>query len=160
MAALAIQPVFAAPPENKGKETKVHKVRPAHPNNRGRGKAKGKQAHQRLNTYKRNQEQSIKRTHLPKQEPGIPITEISVGENEILSNLEDALNKLQHSRWLHNPNDSRREQGNMGQFHMIAPYGHDKDSDRTGFGNKGRLIRPIPNPSNEPPYEPPPEPPE
>lgn len=66
---------------------------------------------------------------------------------------------LERARWFHNPNDERG-QGNMGKVDMIAPYGHDKDSDRKElYGNRGRVVRePEPEPEPDPEPEPEPEP--
>ena len=76
-----------------------------------------------------------------------------------LNSAEEALGKLERARWAHNPNDTRG-QGNMGNVDMLDPYGHDKDSDRLElYGNRGRVIREVPEPE-PPPEEPPPEPPD
>ncbi len=73
---------------------------------------------------------------------------------ELVGELGLAMNRLENSRWYHNPNDDRG-QGNMGKVDMLDPYGHDKDSDRMElYGNRGRLIRLL-DPVAEP--EPPPE---
>lgn len=69
-----------------------------------------------------------------------------------MKSAEKALAKLESARWAYNPNDTRG-QGNMGKVTMIAPYGHDKDSDRLEvYGNRGRVVRETPEP---PPVEPP-----
>jgi len=83
-------------------------------------------------------------------------------EKNILNDAKTALEKLENSRWAYNPNDTRG-QGNMGRVTMIAPYGHDKDSDRMElYGNRGRVIRsepePTPTPEPEPTSTPEPEP--
>jgi len=70
-----------------------------------------------------------------------------------LTSAQNALNKLDRSSWRYNPNDTRG-QGNMGNVIMIAPYGHDKDSDRLAlYGNRGRVItvEPTPDPIPEDP---------
>jgi hypothetical protein len=65
-----------------------------------------------------------------------------------------------YSRWSYNPHDERG-QGNMGKPDMVAPYGHDKDSDRLELtGSRGKVIRSAePPPEPEPPPDPEPEPP-
>ncbi len=79
-------------------------------------------------------------------------------EKNTLNDAKTALEKLENSRWAYNPNDTRG-QGNMGQVAMIAPYGHDKDSDRMElYGNRGRVIRPEPTPTPTPEPEPTPAP--
>ncbi len=76
-----------------------------------------------------------------------------------LKSAEEALGKLEHARWAYNPNDTRG-QGNMGHVDMLDPYGHDKDSDRLElYGNRGRVIREVPEPEPPPEEPPPPEPP-
>jgi len=78
-------------------------------------------------------------------------------QKRLLLNLDQALNKLQQARWFYNPNDDRG-QGNMSKNEMIAPFGHDKDSDRKEvYGNRGRVVR-LPEPQPEPTPEPQPEP--
>jgi hypothetical protein len=47
----------------------------------------------------------------------------------IMEYLDGALKKTGNAQWGLNPHDLRG-QGNMGRPDMIAPYGHDKDSDR------------------------------
>lgn len=83
-----------------------------------------------------------------------------------LNSAQNALEKLERSSWWYNPKDTRG-QGNMGNVIMLAPYGHDKDSDRLElYGSRGRVIKteptpePVPDPEPEPEPEPPtPEPP-
>ena len=72
-----------------------------------------------------------------------------------LVRLKNALQKLERSRWAHHPHDTRG-QGNMGRPTMLAPYGHDKDSDRMElYGNRGRVIKESELPPEPDPYYPP-----
>jgi len=66
--------------------------------------------------------------------------------------------KEEASKWSYNPNDDRG-QGNTGKPEMIAPFGHDKDSDRKEvYGNRGRIIKQEePEPEPPPPPDPDPE---
>ena len=182
MAGLAIQPIYGAPKNgdkekghNKGGigqkigQTKEHKEHPSHPVNKGQIK----KLQRFLNSDENKQQLLFKGTHLL-GELDVMDYEIPAGaeESEILQNLQEALNQLERSRWSYNPQDERG-QGNMGKVDMLAPYGHDKDSDRMElYGNRGRVIRvsePIPEqpPQEEPlppeepipPEEPLPEPP-
>ena len=58
----------------------------------------------------------------------------------LMKEVKERLAKIDNSRWSYNPNDDRG-QGNMGNVTMIAPYGHDKDSDRLAlYGNRGSRI--------------------
>ena len=77
----------------------------------------------------------------------------------ILKELDSSLRKLEHARWDFNPSDER-SQGNKGKVDMLAPYGHDKNSDRKKLcGNNGRVIKEIePTPVPEPEPTPVPEP--
>lgn len=154
--------------KGKGRITKTIK-RNNHP---ARGKPiKIKEAALQRNLIKREQEQMEKREH---QKYGkVPYRFVDTDNEIILSNLEDALRKLGHTRYSYNPHD-QRGQGNMGKVDMLAPYGHDKDSDRMElYGNRGRVIRtqeaepvlepvsepvPVPEPIPEPEPEPEPEP--
>ncbi|UCC94868.1 MAG: hypothetical protein JSW40_08660 [Candidatus Omnitrophota bacterium] len=84
-------------------------------------------------------------------------------KDALIKDLQGNLKKLESLGWSYNPNDDRG-QGNMGKNTMIAPYGHDKDSDRKElYGNRGRVIRfinPGPDPTPDPEPEPPPPEPE
>lgn len=134
----------------------------------------GKRELQRSHAIKREQEQVGVRAYLPEvqrihQQKRYETTgyfsrkDLAERKNEkkLLSDLKDALIKLNHSRWSYNPGDERG-QGNMGRVDMLAPFGHDKDSDRMElYGNRGRVIRivePIPEPEPEPTPEPEPIP--
>jgi hypothetical protein len=152
--------------EDKGKggdktiEIKEKKEHPVHSENQGR-----------RNLIKKQQEESIVRENQPEREIyGRPFEgSVAREQNIIIGDLEKSLEKLDHARWAYNPND-QRGQGNMGKPDMIAPYGHDKDSDRKElYGNRGRVIKttvpeppapePTPPPAPEPTPPPAPEPP-
>jgi len=116
------------PGKAKGKEEKTH---PVHPENHGKLMSA-------MHRKDKEKKQRTLREHLPEgQAYDEPI--LNPDDDEaMLSNLEDALIKLEHAKWSYNPHDDRG-QGNMGRVDMLAPYGHDKDSDRMElYGNRGR----------------------
>jgi hypothetical protein len=153
------------PGKAKGKDKVVEiKGNKAHPENHGRLVS----AMHRKNKQKKQQGLMRAREHLPEGNAyGRPLFHFEQDDEAILNNLENALSKLEHARWAYHPHD-QRGQGNMGNVDMLAPYGHDKDSDRMElYGNRSRVIRieepepdpaPVPDPIPEPEPEPEPDP--
>lgn len=160
MLTLAVGPVYSASNgkgEGKGKGREEKTNHRADPLTRGKGNKKGLL---RRRAIDRDREQLDAREYLP-EEPGPIIEEGTILINFILIDLREALFELENARWSYNPHDERG-QGNMGEVDMLAPYGHDKDSDRMElYGNRGRVIRavePEPEPTPEPDPQPTPEP--
>jgi hypothetical protein len=149
------------PGKAKGKDKTVEiKEKKAHPENHG----KLMSAMHRKDKQKKQHALMKTREHLPEGHSyGRPLPYFEQGDEAILNNLEEALKKLEHAKWAYHPND-QRGQGNMGSVVMLAPFGHDKDSDRMElYGNRGRVIRieepePTPEPVPDPLPEPEPEP--
>lgn len=157
------------PSDNAASKAK-HLLPPA---NRGK---EPKKEFQRIHAVNKNKEQEEMRAYLPESQKSqrqkyyrtadhsIRRELVDKKNEKILKDLEEALRNLKHSRWSYNPHDERG-QGNMGKVDMIAPYGHDKDSDRMElYGNRGRVIKaestpePVPEPIPEPEPEPEPAP--
>lgn len=134
--------------------------RPLHPEGKGYIKHLNHQLlqPQAINAPRIINAESIIRAQGP-EVSGVSYEVFEKGEKEELNNYFE---EFEHAKWWYNPHDPRG-QGNMGRPDMIAPYGHDKDSDRLElYGNRGRVIKdeqPQPPPEPEPPPpEPSPEP--
>ena len=154
--------------DHEGHIEKTHPTHPVHVPDRARGHGA---ALRRELSISRERQQVTMRQRLPDQNALRRIVRDTGHRSEkrdvrLMKSLNEAISKLEHSRWAYNPHDDRG-QGNMGSVDMIAPYGHDKDSDRKElYGNRGRVIRaveptppPEPTPEPTPPPEPVPEPP-
>lgn len=171
---LIVAPLYSAPKEDKGKghnKSEESKEPPGQIKNENKG-SKGlkightmnKKGQRRKHAIDKIKAESNMRETIPGQEVKQEVRQRIIEQRterenqKILNNLEKALQKLEHSRWAYNPNDTRG-QGNMGKPDMLAPFGHDKDSDRKElYGSNSRVIKTEPTP--EPPPEEPPVPPE
>lgn len=88
--------------------------------------------------------ENLKRRQNRNEEPGDEL-------NNKGKKIEKTRSSLEHARWSSNPHDDRG-QGNMGKPAMQDPFGHDKDSGRTG-SERGR-----PKPVQDPVFVPEPLP--
>jgi|GEM_PF-2193787 len=165
--AVCLTAVVAMAEPGKGKgEAKGHDKEAVHENH-GAAQAENHGATAKVEAHLRNALRKQARA-AQEEQPGEPSAPPPVPNEEkpglrhgTLKSAEQALVKLEHARWAYNPNDTRG-QGNMGRVDMMDPYGHDKDSDRLElYGNRGRVIREVPEsepPPQEPPQEEPPAP--
>ena len=164
--ALSIGTLYAAP-KNKGEKGKrghqniERKNVPSPPGHQLKGNRGKKLGLKKRNSISQKQGQKNITSHMPTRQNNM--SKNATNEKHLLRDLRRALNKLENGRWSYNPNDDRG-QGNMGNVDMLAPFGHDKDSDRMElYGNRGRVIKeaepqPEPPPQPKPPPEPEPEP--